>query len=79
MRNDVVVIGSGQAGLSAAYELRRRGADFVVLDGDAGPGGAWQHRWPSLRLDKAHRIDPLPGMDLPDADPAAPASDVVSA
>ncbi|GAB4081956.1 NAD(P)/FAD-dependent oxidoreductase [Modestobacter muralis] len=79
MHNDVVVIGAGQAGLSAAYELHRRGADSVVLDADAGPGGAWQHRWPSLRLDKAHRIAPLPGMDLPDADPAAPASEVVSA
>jgi hypothetical protein len=75
---DVVVIGAGQAGLSAAYALNRAGADFVVLDGDAGPGGAWQHRWPSLRLDKAHRVHPLPGMPLPDADPAAPASGVVA-
>jgi hypothetical protein len=75
---DVVVIGAGQAGLSAAYALRRAGADFVVLDGDGGPGGAWQHRWPSLRLDTAHRIHPLPGLPLPDADPAAPASEVVA-
>jgi cation diffusion facilitator CzcD-associated flavoprotein CzcO len=75
---DVVVIGAGQAGLSAAHALHRAGADFVVLDGDAGPGGAWQHRWPSLRLDKAHRIHPLPGLALPDADPAAPASEVVA-
>ena len=78
MHADVVVIGAGQAGLSAAYALHRAGADFVVLDGDAGPGGAWQHRWPSLRLDKAHRVHPLPGMPLPDADPAAPASEVVA-
>jgi cation diffusion facilitator CzcD-associated flavoprotein CzcO len=75
---DVVVIGAGQAGLSAAYALHRAGADFVVLDGDGGPGGAWQHRWPSLRLDEAHRIHPLPGMPLPDADPAAPAREVVA-
>jgi len=74
----VVVIGAGQAGLSAAYALRRAGADFAVLDGDGGPGGAWQHRWPSLRLDKAHRIHPLPGLALPDADPATPASEVVA-
>jgi hypothetical protein len=75
---DVVVIGAGQAGLSAAYALNRAGADFVVLDGDAGPGGAWQHRWPSLRLGQAHRVHALPGMPLPDADPAAPASGVVA-
>ncbi len=79
MHNDVVVIGGGQAGLSTAYALARAGADFVLLDGDEGPGGAWQHRWPSLRLDRAHRIAPLPGMDLPDADPATPASEVVAA
>ena len=78
MHRDVVVIGAGQAGLSAAYALHRAGADFAVLDGDEGPGGAWQHRWPSLRLDKAHRIAPLPGLALPDADPATPASEVVA-
>jgi cation diffusion facilitator CzcD-associated flavoprotein CzcO len=78
VRNDIVVIGAGQAGLSAAHALARSGADFVLLDSDAGPGGAWQHRWPSLRLDRAHRVAPLPGMDLPDADPAAPASEVVA-
>jgi cation diffusion facilitator CzcD-associated flavoprotein CzcO len=78
VHNDVVVIGGGQAGLSTAYALARAGADFVLLDGDDGPGGAWQHRWPSLRLDRAHRIAPLPGMDLPDADPATPASEVVA-
>jgi hypothetical protein len=78
VRADIVVIGAGQAGLSAAYALHRAGADFVVLDGDAGSGGAWQHRWPSLRLDKAHRIHPLPGLPLPDADPSTPASEVVA-
>jgi cation diffusion facilitator CzcD-associated flavoprotein CzcO len=78
VRNDVVVIGAGQAGLSAAYALARAGADFLLLDADAGSGGAWQHRWPSLRLDRAHRIASLPGMDLPAADPATPASEVVA-
>ncbi|WP_249522604.1 NAD(P)-binding domain-containing protein [Modestobacter marinus] len=78
MHADVVVIGAGQAGLAAAHALPPAGADFAVLDGDAGPGGAWQHRWPSLRLDAAHRIHPLPGLPLPDADPSAPASQVVA-
>ena len=52
---DVVVIGAGQAGLATAHFLARAGfaagTGFVVLDANAGPGGAWQHRWPSLRLD----------------------------
>ncbi|WP_433203456.1 FAD-dependent oxidoreductase [Dactylosporangium sp. CS-047395] len=58
---DVVVIGAGQAGLSAAYWLRRRGLSFVVLDSSSGPGGAWQHRSPSLSVGALHRIFDLPG------------------
>jgi cation diffusion facilitator CzcD-associated flavoprotein CzcO len=63
---DVVVIGAGQAGLSVAYHLRRLGADFVVLDHDLGPGGAWQHRWPSLTLSTVNKIHDLPGLGFTD-------------
>jgi thioredoxin reductase len=63
---DVVVIGAGQAGLSTAWALARQGFEpatgFVVLDGDAAPGGAWQHRWPSLTLGTTHRVHDLPGL-----------------
>jgi thioredoxin reductase len=62
---DVVVIGAGQAGLSTAWALRRQGfapgTGFVVLDADEAPGGAWQHRWPSLTLGTTHRVHDLPG------------------
>ncbi len=37
---DVVVVGSGCAGASAAYEAARLGASVVMLDGAGGPGGA---------------------------------------
>jgi cation diffusion facilitator CzcD-associated flavoprotein CzcO len=67
--SDVVVIGAGQAGLSAAYFLRRSAMDFVVLDANRAPGGAWQHRWPSLRMATVHGIFDLPGMRF---DPPAP-------
>ncbi|MBN0043511.1 NAD(P)/FAD-dependent oxidoreductase [Streptomyces actuosus] len=80
---EVVVIGAGQAGLSAAYHLRRTGRapgrDFVVLDHSPGPGGAWQFRWPSLTYGKVHGMHALPGMQLADADPARPSSEVISA
>ena len=78
----VVVIGAGQAGLSAAHHLQRRGLapedDFVVLDANPGPGGAWRHRWPSLTFGGAHGIHDLPGLPLGTPDPAEPASSVVS-
>src|SRR5207244_12625338 len=36
---DVVIVGGGIAGLSAAYELSRRGVSFVVLERAARAGG----------------------------------------
>lgn len=36
---DVVVIGGGQAGLSAGYFLRRSGLSYVILDAETSPGG----------------------------------------
>jgi len=75
---DVVVVGAGQAGLSASYHLQRKGADFVVLDANPGPGGAWRHRWDSLTLGEAHRIHDLPGLPLGPAEGDVPASQVVA-
>ncbi|MFI0444655.1 NAD(P)-binding domain-containing protein [Actinomadura sp. 6N118] len=75
---DVVVVGAGQAGLSAGYFLRRSGLDFVMLDHAPRAGGAWQFRWPTLTLGTAHNIHDLPGMPLEDRDPERPASEVVS-
>ncbi|WP_448321687.1 NAD(P)-binding domain-containing protein [Streptomyces sp. CO7] len=79
---DVVVVGAGQAGLSAAYHLRRAGFapghGFVVLDHAPGPGGAWQFRWPSLTYGKVHGMHSLPGMELTGADPARPSSEVIA-
>ncbi|MFF9336633.1 ArsO family NAD(P)H-dependent flavin-containing monooxygenase [Streptomyces albogriseolus] len=62
---DVVVIGGGQAGLAAGYHLRRQGLDFVVLDAQATPGGAWQHTWDSLHLFSPAAFSSLPGRLMP--------------
>ncbi len=63
---DILVIGGGQAGLSAAYHLKRLGLQggkgFLVLDKSPQPGGAWQFRWPSLTMKTINRLHDLPGM-----------------
>ncbi len=66
---DAVVIGAGQAGLSAAHHLRERGIEAVaVLDAETGPGGAWRHRWDSLTMATVNGIRELPDMPVPALD-----------
>ncbi len=79
---EVVVVGGGQAGLATGYHLRRAGlvagSDYVVLDANPRPGGAWQHTWPSLRLFSPPAFSSLPGWRMPaHGDTYPPASHVV--
>jgi putative flavoprotein involved in K+ transport len=60
-----VVIGGGQAGLAAGYHLRRLGVEFVILDAQTTPGGAWQHAWDSLCLFSPAAYSSLPGRLMP--------------
>ena len=80
---EVVVIGAGQAGLSTAWALAKQGfapeTGFVVLDADARPGGAWQHRWPSLTVGTTHRVNDLPGLPFEPGTDSLRARDVVPA
>lgn len=62
---DAVVIGAGQAGLAAAYHLKRQGATFVVVDANARVGDNWRCHWDSLRLYSPAVHDGLPGLDFP--------------
>lgn len=76
---EVLVIGAGQAGLSAAYHLRRTGTSYAVVDAEPGPGGAWRHRWPTLTMEGVNGITQLPDSAVPTVDPEAPARSVLPA
>lgn len=64
-RVNTVIIGGGQAGLSAGYHLQRRGVPFVILDANARVGDSWRARWDSLRLFTPARFSGLDGMPFP--------------
>ena len=65
---DSIVIGAGQAGLSASYHLTRLGIRHVVLDADTQAGGAWRHRWDALTMRDVHGVAELPGDTPPPRD-----------
>lgn len=66
--HDIIIIGGGQMGLSLGYYLRRAKADFLILDAEHGPGGAWRHGWESLRLFSPAGYNSLPGWLMPPPD-----------
>lgn len=64
---EVIIIGAGQAGLSAAQQVGQRTRDFVVLEASPRVGSSWRERYDSLVLFTPAAYDGLPGlpMDLP--------------
>ena len=62
---ETIVIGGGQAGLSAGYFLSRREGPFVIMDAGERIGDVWRKRWDSMRLFTPARRDGLPGMPFP--------------
>ncbi len=54
----VAVVGSGPAGMSAAYYLLMSGHDVTVMEKDPEPGGMLRYGIPEYRLPKADVLDP---------------------
>jgi putative flavoprotein involved in K+ transport len=62
---DTIVIGGGQAGLAAAYHLKRAGLEFAILEANSQATGSWASYYDSLKLFSPSRYSSLPGMNFP--------------
>jgi putative flavoprotein involved in K+ transport len=77
-RAKVLVVGGGQAGLTAGYYLAWAAVPFRILDAEARVGDAWRRRWDSLELFTAGRYSALPGLDFPGDPERFPGKDEVA-
>src|SRR3954462_14661690 len=78
-RQDVIIIGGGQAGLAIGHLLARRDRQLTILDAAGAPAAAWRARWDSLKLFTPARYDSLPGRASPGPPDAYPGRDDVVA
>lgn len=75
--HDVVIIGAGLAGLTAAYVLREHGIAAIVLEREPAIGVSWQKRHPQLTLNTHRDLSTLPGTRYPKGTGAFPKRDAV--
>lgn len=75
---ETIIIGAGQAGLSSAYHLTKRGREVLVLDALDRVGDNWRRHYDSLRLYSPGRIDGLPGMSFPGPATSFPTKDEIA-
>nr|WP_321983351.1 MSMEG_0569 family flavin-dependent oxidoreductase [uncultured Lichenicoccus sp.] len=67
--HDVVIIGGGQAGLSASWQLTQRGIDHVVLEQHATAHAWKRERWDTFCLVTPNWQCTLPGYPYAGSDP----------
>ena len=62
---DVLVVGGGHAGISAAVELKRLGLDTLVIDRQQRVGDNWRLRYHGLKLHNKTPVNHLRYMPFP--------------
>lgn len=72
MRDPVIVVGAGAAGLATARELARRRIPYRILERGDAPGQTWADLYDSLRLHTGRHLSGLPGMRMPRGTPLFP-------
>ncbi len=76
---EVIVIGAGPAGLSAALALKDAGVEALVVDQADTVGASWRGRYDRLRLNTPRAMSHLPGRRYPKGTPTFPSRDEVVA
>jgi putative flavoprotein involved in K+ transport len=74
-REEVIIVGAGQAGLSMGYWLRKLQRSFLLLEAGPRIGESWRQRYDSLVLFTPRRYSALPGLALPGDPEGRPTKD----
>jgi cation diffusion facilitator CzcD-associated flavoprotein CzcO len=75
--NQVVIIGAGPAGVSAAVALKDRGIKPLLLERAAHVGASWHNRYDRLKLNTGRQFSHLPRRKYPKGTPTFPTRDQV--
>src|SRR5260370_42659514 len=74
-REEIIVVGAGQAGLSMGYWLRQQQRSFLLLEAGSRIGESWRQRYDSLGLFTPRRYSALPGIVFPGDPEGRPTKD----
>jgi putative flavoprotein involved in K+ transport len=75
---DVLVIGTGQAGLATGWLLRGTGLSFRLQERHPRIGDSWRERYDSLALFSSRAYSALPGLALPGDPNGYPGKDEIA-
>src|SRR5258708_8511957 len=65
-REEIIIVGAGQSGLSMGYWLKRKPRSFLLLEAGQRIGESWRQRYDSLVLFTPRRYSALPGgLEMP--------------